>query len=137
MIFVLRVGGHVAFHSGTMVFRHNGTIYDFHVRGEGERKDAFDSKRFFRLLIQEIENSCNGVEEAIERIVTTIRNTYRYSSLNFLLSDGAKLHAYGDYSQVKSRDYYGLMYSKKMLRCYYLSKSQYGKRSGQLSPIGV
>lgn len=95
------------------------------------------SKRFFRLLIQEIENSCNGVEEAIERIVTTIRSTYRYSSLNFLLSDGAKLHAYGDYSQVKSRDYYGLMYSKKMLRCYYLSKSQYGKRSGQLSPIGV
>jgi len=95
------------------------------------------SKRFFRLLIQEIENSCNGVEEAIERIVTTIRSTYRYSSLNFLLSDGAKLHVYGDYSQVKSRDYYGLMYSKKMLRCYYLSKSQYGKRSGQLSPIGV
>jgi len=37
MVFASRVGGHIAFHSKEMVFRHNGTIYDLHV--EGERED--------------------------------------------------------------------------------------------------
>lgn len=93
-------------------FAHNGTIYDFHANVEGERKDATDSKRFFRLLIQEIEIGCNEVEDAIERVVAGIRNAYKYSSLTFLMSDGAKLYAYRDFSQAKSEDYYGLMYVK-------------------------
>jgi len=100
------------FIQGQLAFAHNGTIYDFNVKVEDEGKDTSDSKRFFRLLIQEIENSCNRVEDAIERVVTTIRKTYRYSSLTFLLSDGTKLYAYRDYSQVKNGGYYGLMYTK-------------------------
>lgn len=64
------------------------------------------------MLIQEIEIGCNEVEDAIERVVAGIRNAYKYSSLTFLMSDGAKLYAYRDFSQAKSEDYYGLMYVK-------------------------
>lgn len=52
-------------------FAHNGAIYDFHV--EWEREGATDSKRFFRLLVREIENDYSRVEDTIGRVVTDIR----------------------------------------------------------------
>ena len=97
---------------GKWCFAHNGTIYNFRVRVRGEREGATDSKRFFRLLIREIEKGYDEVEEAIERVVTGIRNAYKYSSLTFLLSDGIQLYAYREYSEAKNEDYYGLMYAK-------------------------
>ena len=96
------------FINGKWCFAHNGTIYNFHREGE----DATDSKRFFRSLIQEMESSNNGLEDAIRRVVTDIRTNYKYSSLTFLLSDGNKLYAYRDFSRPKDEDYYGLMYAE-------------------------
>lgn len=93
-------------------FAHNGTIYNFHIEVEGEKKDATDSKRLFQMLIQEIESSGNGFEDAIERVVAGIRTNYKYTSLTFLLSNGTKLYAYRDFSGPEDEDYYGLMYAK-------------------------
>lgn len=74
MVFASRVGGHIAFHSKEMVFRHNGTIYDFHFKCEGERERiCFRQQTIFSIADSRIENSYNGVEEVIERVVTTIR----------------------------------------------------------------
>ena len=97
---------------GKWCFTHNGTIYDFHVRVEDEGKSATDSKRFFRLLVKDIETSGDGVEDVISRVVADIKRGYRYSSLTFLLSDGTNLYAYRDISETKKEDYYGLMYAK-------------------------
>lgn len=94
-------------------FVHNGTVYNFDAEIEGERKDATDSKRFFGLLVHEIEAGGSDVEGAIQCVADNVRSTYKYSSLTFLLSDGAKLYAYRDFAQAKDEEYYGLMYAKE------------------------
>jgi len=101
------------FTHGTWAFAHNGTIFDFDAKIEGEREDVTDSKRFFQLLVREIETGNSRVEEAIGRVVNNIRNTCRHSSLTFLLSNGAKLYAYRDFAEAKNEGYYSLMYAKE------------------------
>jgi len=93
----------------------------FTLKVKVRERTCLQQRTILSIADSRIENSYNGVEEAIERVVTSIRNTYGYSSLTFLLSDGAKLCAYRNYSQVKSEDCYGLFI--QMLRRCCLPKS--------------
>ena len=96
------------FHHNRVVFAHNGVVYgyqglipDITIPGLGE--DALDTEVFFYHFM-----SAESLEpgRAFLRTVSIIKQGYRYSALNSLFSDGARLYAYRDYS--KEPDYYSL-----------------------------
>ena len=94
------------FIDGRWTFAHNGGITRFNVKPRG-LQGVTDSERFFRLLINRVENSSN-FEEALRWSVSFVKRNYDYSSLNFVLSDGNILYGYRDYN--KDEDYYSLLY---------------------------
>ncbi|MCM2359606.1 MAG: class II glutamine amidotransferase [Geobacteraceae bacterium] len=96
------------FHYNKVVFAHNGVVYDYQglipaVRIPGLGEDALDTEVFFYHFM-----SAGSLEpgRAFLRTVSIIKQGYRYSALNSLFSDGARLFAYRDYS--KEPDYYSL-----------------------------
>jgi len=98
------------------VFAHNGTIYnrDFIIKMlKCEHKEAIegatDSEAFFHLVVQEIEECGDvviGIREAVSKL---IHNGIKFSSLNFLASEGTNLYALR-YAEEKP-DYFTLYYA--------------------------
>jgi len=96
------------FHYGNVVFAHNGTVYDYQgllpdITIPGLGADALDTEVFFYHFIS---SRVPDLGQAFLETVSTIKQNFRYSGLNCLFSDGAKLFAYRDYS--KEPDYYSL-----------------------------
>jgi len=91
-------------------FGHNGTINDFDFSIKGLRGDI-DSEKLFLLLLRRIENDGISPEKAIEKVVHELRHSYRYSSLTFLLTNGTRIYAYREYSDLGESWYYNLMYA--------------------------
>jgi predicted glutamine amidotransferase len=96
------------FHYGNVVFAHNGVVYGYKrlipdIRIPGLREDALDTEVFFYHFM-----SAGPLEpdRAFLRSVSIIKREYKYSALNCLFSDGARLFAYRDCS--KEPDYYSL-----------------------------
>lgn len=91
-------------------FGHNGTIKDYNISIKGLEGDT-DSERFFLRLIRRIADNNTSIEKAIEKVVREIRHSYEYSSLTFLLSNGARIYGYREYSDPRESWYYNLMYA--------------------------
>jgi len=96
------------FHHNKVVFAHNGVVYGYKelipaITIPGLREDALDTEVFFYHFM-----SAESLElsRAFLRTVSIIKQDYKFSSLNCLFSDGARLFAYRDYS--KEPDYYSL-----------------------------
>ena len=98
------------FVQGQWCFAHNGTINRFNEKVEG-LLGTTDSERLFRLLLQEKESNGCSIEEAIAKTVHRVGNSFTYSSLTFLLSNGEHIYAYREYSDPRKSDYYNLMYA--------------------------
>ena len=96
------------FHYNNVVFAHNGTVYDFKrllpdITTPGLEEDALDTEVFFHHFISAgTDNLSRGFLDT----VSLIKGDFRYSALNCLFSDGAKLFAYRDYT--KEPEYYSL-----------------------------
>jgi len=96
------------FHYGNVVFAHNGTVYDYQgllpdITIPGLGADALDTEVFFYHVMSA---RTPDLGQAFLDTVTLIKQSYRYSGLNCLFSDGIRLFAYRDYS--KEPDYYSL-----------------------------
>jgi glutamine amidotransferase len=94
-------------------FAHNGVVYGYQgllpemaLPGLGE--DALDTEVFFYHFLSAHLNSAGklGLGEAFLRTVELIGREYRFSALNCIFSDGARLYAYRDFS--KEPEYYSL-----------------------------
>jgi len=103
---------------GKWSFAHNGTIWSPEYRGSNRRSD---SVIFFQRLIEAIEASSSNLPME-DVIVGTVRKARRemvsnpdrmgraYSSLTFIMSDGASLYALRDFASQHDADYYTLYY---------------------------
>lgn len=91
-------------------FAHNGTIRRFKEEVKG-LKGTTDSERFFLILLEEMEENKLSIESAIAKTVHKVRESYRYSSMTFLLSNGTRIYAYREYLDPKYSWYYNLMYA--------------------------
>ena len=96
------------FHYGNVVFAHNGTVYDYRellpaITVPGLGGDALDTEVFFYHFKSA---KSLGLSRAFLDSVSLVKREYRFSALNCLFSDGAKLCAYRDYS--KEPEYYTL-----------------------------
>jgi predicted glutamine amidotransferase len=89
-------------------FAHNGGITKFNIKPQG-LEGITDSERLFRLLTNRIEKS-RSFEDALAWSVSFVRKNFKYSSLNFVLSDGNVLYAYRDC--VEAEDYYTMLYKQ-------------------------
>jgi predicted glutamine amidotransferase len=96
------------FHYDNVAFAHNGVVYGYKglipdINIPGLSEDALDTEVFFYHFM-----SARSLEpgRAFLRTVSIIKREYKYSALNCLFSDGARLFAYRDYS--KEPDYYSL-----------------------------
>jgi glutamine amidotransferase len=99
------------FQFNNWLFAHNGSVErqpllesleNHHVKAiEGKT----DSEVLFHSLLQEIEKQSGGVFPAVTSTVNAIT---KYSSLNFILTDGNYLYAYRD--ATKNLEYYSLFY---------------------------
>ncbi len=91
----------------TWAFAHNGGLNDCPWREEDGR---IDSQVAFRLLLSNLDGGePEEVAAATKKTVEAARREYGgYSALNFLLTDGERLHAFRDYE--KDSDYYTLYY---------------------------
>ena len=79
-------------------FAHNGSIdreallrllHDEYKDLEGDT----DSEVFFHLIVQEVERQGDPIEGIMSAIEKIVNNNIRFSSLNFITSDGEKLYA--------------------------------------------
>lgn len=100
------------FHCNNVVFAHNGTVYDYQglipsIKVPGLGEDALDTEVFFYHFM-----SSQSLElgRAFLETVSIIKQGYKFSALNCLFSDGAKLFAYRDYA--KEPEYYTLYKSR-------------------------
>ena len=91
-------------------FAHNGTIHKFNVEIDG-LKGTTDSEKLFQLLLREIKNY-PSIEEAIKKTVRQVRNSFKYTSMTFILSNGVCTYAYRDYSDPRNSEYHNLMYAQ-------------------------
>ena len=96
------------FHYNNVVFAHNGAVYEYKrllpsitIPGLGE--DALDTEIF---LYHFMSAGTSDLRQAFLDTVSVIKRDFRFSALNCLFSDGAKLYAYRDYS--KEPDFYTL-----------------------------
>jgi len=108
------------------VFTHNGTIRNRRALLELLREEYHnlegdtDSEAFFHLIVQEIEDlgdSVEGIRSAIEKIVS---KGIRFSSLNFIASNGEKLYALR--YATTDLDYYTLYYIERPREGFELRK---------------
>jgi predicted glutamine amidotransferase len=105
------------FHYDNVVFAHNGTVYDYQgllpdIRIPGLGEDALDTEVLFYHFMSD---QTHDLGRAFLDTVSLIKNKHRYSALNCLFSDGARLFAYRDYS--KEPDYYTLFKSRSESSC--------------------
>ncbi|MFA5515966.1 MAG: class II glutamine amidotransferase [Desulfuromonadales bacterium] len=96
------------FHLGGSVFFHNGVVYDYQkllpaITLPGLEADALDTEVFFYRVMS---GAAPDMGRNFLDTAALIQREYRYSALNCLFSDGAKLYAYRDYA--KEPDYYSL-----------------------------
>jgi predicted glutamine amidotransferase len=84
-------------------FAHNGTIRKLGLRS------TTDSQWFFEALMEEYEKT-SSMSLAIRQRVRTVHETFPYTSMTFILSNGKELYAYRDCT--KNYDYYGMYYAK-------------------------
>ncbi|HBG04260.1 MAG: class II glutamine amidotransferase [Geobacteraceae bacterium GWC2_58_44] len=96
------------FHHNNVVFAHNGVVYgykgllpDIRIPGLGE--DALDTEVFFYRFMSA---QSPDLGQSFLDTVALIKRGYKFSALNCLFSDGARLFAYRDYS--KEPEYYSL-----------------------------
>ncbi|WP_048191449.1 class II glutamine amidotransferase [Pyrolobus fumarii] len=112
-------------------FAHNGTIYDRSALLKlltDEHRDSLegstDSEAFFHLIVQEAEelgDPVDGIKSAIRKMN---RSGIRYTSLNFIASDGERLYALR--YAATSLGYYTL---------YYLERPRDGLELRRLSEV--
>jgi len=96
------------FHLGNNVFFHNGVVYDYQglladITVPGLDADALDTEVFFYHVMS---GKAQGLGRKFLDSVAAIKQNHRFSALNCLFSDGAKLFAYRDYA--REPDYYSL-----------------------------
>jgi len=96
------------FHRDNVVFAHNGTVYDYKrlladIRTAGLEEDALDTEVLFHHFMSHDDLDLG---RAFLETVSLIKREYKFSALNCLFSDGARLFAYRDYS--KEPEYYSL-----------------------------
>jgi predicted glutamine amidotransferase len=93
---------------GKWTFAHNGTIsgvsaLNLPVQG------TTDSEKFFRLLTNRLKRD-SSFQDALAWSVSFMRRNFKYSSLNFVLSDGNVLYAFRDCNEAE--DYYAMLYKR-------------------------
>ena len=116
------------------VFAHNGTIHDkqklLSLLSEEYRdfEGDTDSEMFFHLVVQEVNSIGDPVEGIMNAVEKIIKNCTRFSSLNFIASDGERLYALR-YAR-RGLDYYTLYYVKRPQE--YLELSELSKETRQL-----
>jgi glutamine amidotransferase len=97
------------FHCNNVVFSHNGTVYDYKglipaINTPSFLEDSLDTEAFLHHFMSA------GAEDLGRSFLETVslikQRHYKFSALNCVFSDGAKLYAYRDYS--KEPDYYSL-----------------------------
>lgn len=96
------------FHLDNTVFFHNGVVYDYQglipaITLPGLGADARDTEVLFYHVMSggSLDLGRNFLDSA-----ALVKDNHRFSALNCLFSDGAKLFAYRDYA--KEPDYYSL-----------------------------
>ncbi len=96
------------FHIGNTVFFHNGVVYDYQglipeISLPGLGADARDTEvLFYHVMSSEAQD----LGKAFLDTAALIKQKHKFSALNCLLTDGAKLFAYRDYA--KEAEYYSL-----------------------------
>lgn len=105
------------FHHNNVAFAHNGVVYGYKgllpaIKIPGLGEDALDTEVFFYhfMSVQSLQ-----LGQAFLDTVSIIKEQYKFSALNCLFSDGAKLFAYRDYS--KEPEYYSLYKSYSDASC--------------------
>jgi len=91
-------------------FMHNGTIHNFNEK-VADLRGTTDSERFFLLILGIREESQLPIEKALKLAIKKVRESYRYSSLTFILTNGTRIYAYREYSDPRDSDYYNLMFA--------------------------
>lgn len=96
------------FRHNNTVFVHNGVVYDYQrllpdIHTPGLGADALDTEVFFHHFLS---GKSGDLGRDFLDTATHIRRHHRFSALNCLFSDGARLYAYRDYA--KEPDYYSL-----------------------------
>jgi predicted glutamine amidotransferase len=96
------------FHHDNTVFFHNGVVYDYQglipaITFPGLSADARDTEVFFYHVMS---SNARDLGQSFLDTAILIRQKHKYSALNCLFSNGAKLFAYRDYA--KEPDYYSL-----------------------------
>lgn len=96
------------FHLDNTVFFHNGVVYDYQgllpaITLPGLGADARDTEVLFYHVMSGV---AADLGQAFLASAAVVKRQHRYSALNCLFSDGAKLYAYRDYA--KEPDYYSL-----------------------------
>ncbi len=86
------------FHYRDWIFAHNGTIFgadaSFPLK-DSQPQGQTDSERFFLWLAENIYNAPDRTE-ALASLLKKYRETWVFSALNFLMTDGQQLWAYRD-----------------------------------------
>jgi predicted glutamine amidotransferase len=89
---------------GHWAFAHNGTIRKLNL------KRSTDSEWFFDCLMKEFDRNGEDMVRAIQDQVKTVRATYPYTSITFMLSNGNETFVYRDCS--KNPSYYGMYFTE-------------------------
>lgn len=87
------------FHYRDWIFAHNGTVFgadaSFPLR-DSQPQGQTDSERFFLYLAENIYNASDRTE-ALAALLKKNRESWVYSALNFLMTDGEQLWAYREF----------------------------------------
>ena len=124
------------FQYDNVAFVHNGVVYGYEgllpaitIPDLGE--DALDTEVFFYHFMSA---RALGLGQAFLDTISIIKQGYRYSALNSLFSDGARLYAYRDFS--KEPEYYSLYKSSSEASCIVSSQPLDENRQWELMEKG-
>jgi len=124
------------FRYDNVAFVHNGVVYGYEgllpaitIPDLGE--DALDTEVFFYHFMSA---RALGLGQAFLDTISIIKQGYRYSALNSLFSDGARLYAYRDFS--KEPEYYSLYKSSSEASCIVSSQPLDENRQWELMEKG-
>lgn len=111
------------FQYGNVTLAHNGVVYGYEgllpaITVPGLASDALDTEVFFYHVLSGAQTRDLG--EAFLDTVALVKREYRFSSLNTLFSDGARLFAYRDFS--REPDYYSLFTARDRESVYVSSQ---------------
>jgi len=108
------------FHHQDWIFAHNGTIFGAAASFpliSAEPQGETDSERFFLWLFEQMHTETDPTRTLVD-VLKKVREELVYTSLNFLMTDGARLWAYRDFGDkrleknesVKDREEYYTLY---------------------------